>query len=61
MQRVQEIIDQYGSVEAYQTHLEEMKTQHADVMANARQKEVDRKAHEEEERKKMNAKHSLEN
>lgn len=39
IERLQAIVDDYGSVEAYKAHLDEMKKAHADDMASALHKE----------------------
>ena len=61
MQRLQCILDEYGSIEKYKEHLADLRSKHEGEMANALLKEQERKAQEEAERKKKNAKNSLEN
>ena len=61
MARIEKILREYGSVQAYRDHIEEIKRQQEEDMELFLAKERERKAQEEAEQKKKNAKNSLEN
>lgn len=59
--RLESIINEFGSLEAFKEHIEQVKMQHADDLANAMLKEQERREAAEKEQKKKNAKNSEEN